>query len=354
MGAEAGGVKPGRGGRHVHDQSLTTSRRVRTLVVTGDDFGLTPGINEGIVQAHRRGILTHSSVMAAAPFAPEALQLARETPSLSLGVHLVLADGRPCLPPHRVRTLVDGDGRFRPTAGAFVRDWIASAIDAADVERELRAQIETVRRSGRKPTHLDAHKHLHMWPPIFDIVARLADESGIRAIRVAVERPILGLAIENRTDRPAFSQSIDNAMMAPLGWMAWRSLARRGIAPTWFLGRVHTGLLTPARLERAFQRIPPGRAEMMTHPGLVDEQLSFVRTRLRAEREHELALLCAPETRALLRQAGVELARAPDRQDESATPGGDAALPGRASGIHTPAREALSIDGQEREPCCGS
>jgi predicted glycoside hydrolase/deacetylase ChbG (UPF0249 family) len=259
--------------------------------VTGDDFGLTPGVNAGMVHAHRHGILTHASLMVRAPFASEALALAHQAPSLAVGVHLGLVDGRPCLPPSRVPTLVDGEGRFRRTAGEFVRDWAAARIAEGEVERELRAQVEALCEAGFRPAHLDSHKHVHMWPPVFEMVVRLAGEYRVPEVRLALERPIAALALENVGDRRAFRQSIDNAMMLPLGWLARRALERHGVAPAWFLGRVHTGLLTPDRLARALRRIPPGRAELMTHPGYVDEELERVRTRLRAEREGELALL---------------------------------------------------------------
>lgn len=301
-----------------------------TLRVTGDDFGLTPGINAGILHAHRHGILTHASLMATAPFAREAMRRARETPTLAVGLHLVLADGRPCLPPRRIPTLVAPDGRFRPSAGAFVRDWVSALIDPAQVEQELRAQIEILLDAGFRPTHLDSHKHVHMWPPVFDIVARLARRLDIPAVRVAIERPVLGLTLENRADPSAFRQSIDNAMLAPCGWAARRALERLGLEPAWFTGRIHTGSFTPERLERSLRRIPPGTAEMMTHPGYLDEHLAAARTRLRAERERELAMLCAPETREVLRRLGVRLAGPP----------GQGAMRGQ--------------DGEERRVCCES
>lgn len=283
----------------------------RTLVVTGDDFGLTHGVNRGIVYAHLHGILTHASLIATAPFVAEAIDLALRTPSLSLGVHLLLVDGAPCLRAKRIPTLANDGWHLRSTPGAFVRDWCLGKIDPMDVERELRAQIERVLCAGLRPTHLDSHKHLHMWPPIFHLVVRLSRDYDIPAVRVAVEQPVVTLLREHLHDRLLRGQAIDNLLMAPLGWLDRQALSTSGVQPIWFVGRVHTGLLTFDRLERLVGRLKPGRSELMTHPGFVDEHLTAARTRLREEREHDLRLLCAPAVPAMLQEAGIDLAEGP-------------------------------------------
>jgi predicted glycoside hydrolase/deacetylase ChbG (UPF0249 family) len=280
----------------------------RTLTITGDDFGLTPGINRGIVVAHTRGVLTHASLMATAPFAADAIRLARDTPSLSVGVHLMLVDGAPCLPGRLVPTLVDGGRHFRPSAGAFVRDWVLARLNVIEVELELRAQIERVFAGGVRPTHLDSHTHLHMWPPIFEIVARLALEYEIPSIRLALERPLLRLVIETAGDPVARHHAVHNLSMAPLAWVDARMFAPWKQRPAAFAGRTYTGMMTPERLARVIARLPAGDSELMTHPGYVDEHLASVRTCLREERERELEILCAPSTRALLERECVRLA----------------------------------------------
>jgi chitin disaccharide deacetylase len=295
-------------------QSQSTERR---LVVTGDDFGLTPGVNRGIVYAHTHGVLTHASLMATTAFTADAIDLALGTPSLSVGLHLVLVDGRSCLPSGSIASLVDAGGRFRPTAGEFVRDWSLCRIDPDEVEHELRAQIEHVLAAGLHPTHLDSHKHLHMWPPIFQTVVRLACHYEVPAIRIPVERPVLGLIGWNRHERPARAQAIANALTAPLAWLNRLTLDRKGLDVAFFVGRVHTGLLSLERLKQTLERLPPGRSELMTHPGFVDGHLARVRTRLRDEREREVALLCARETREVIERAGVVLAGPAGRRPET-------------------------------------
>jgi chitin disaccharide deacetylase len=302
----------------VHDSSAAPERR--TLVVNGDDFGLTPGVNRGIVHAHQHGILTHASLITTAPFAGQALELAHETPSLSLGVHLLLVDGTARVGPGHVRTLVDDHARLRPTVGAFLRDWSCGRIDMMEVECELRAQIECMLATGAKPTHLDSHKHLHMWPPIFGLVTRLAREYGVPRVRLAVEHPALRLAGEYHDNPAVFGQAVANLMMLPLAWPDRRMAAGAGLESPSFVGRVHTGLLTEAALATIVRRLPPGTTELMTHPGFVDEHLERLRTRLRSEREQELAVLCAPGVRRALADSGVALAgaRTLERADERA------------------------------------
>ena len=161
---------------------------VRSLVVNADDLGLTAGVNDGIFDAHDHGILTSASVFASAPATSDAIRRARSRPSLGVGVHLALVDGTPTLPPGRVPTLVEDDGRFRRSWKPFIVACLRGKVSLAEVELELTAQIERLRSAGVRLTHLDAHKHVHAYPPVFAIVARLAARFGIPVVRVPYER----------------------------------------------------------------------------------------------------------------------------------------------------------------------
>src|SRR5437867_196481 len=161
---------------------------VRSLVVNADDLGLTVGVNDGIFDAHDHGILTSASVFASAPATSDAIRRALSRPSLGVGVHLALVDGTPTLPPCRVPTLVEDDGRFRRSWKPFIVACLRGKVSLAEVELELTAQIERLRSAGVRLTHLDAHKHVHAYPPVFAIVARLAARCGIPVVRVPYER----------------------------------------------------------------------------------------------------------------------------------------------------------------------
>jgi hopanoid biosynthesis associated protein HpnK len=265
------------------------------LVVNGDDFGLTPGVNRGILHAHHHGILTSASVFANAPATAEAFALAAQTPSLGVGVHLTLVDGVPMLAATQIPTLAP-DGHFRPTWVAFIAAILARRVSAAEIERELAAQIEHVRGAGIQPTHLDAHKHVHAHPAVFAIVTRLASRFGIRVVRIPCEQRPFGLLASTLATPRARRQAFENAALAPWAAEDRRILARAGLpaAPA-FAGRVLTGLFTRDGLKRVIARCAAGVTELMTHPGYADAALDGVRTRLRTERQTEVALLTDPD-----------------------------------------------------------
>ena len=279
----------------------------RILVVNGDDFGVTPGVNAGILDAHTRGILTSASMFANAAATSEALALARRTPTLGIGCHLTLVDGAPLLPPSRVPTLAP-DGVFRPTWGEFIAAALARRIALREVERELEAQIDRVRSAGIRLTHLDSHKHVHAYPPVFRLVARLARRFGIATVRVPYEAPAARWLVRTAFTPGGRRQAIENAALAP--WCAYddRILAAEGLpAAPRFLGRVLTGLFTPHNVAALVRSAAAGTNELMTHPGYVDDALNGVHTRLRAAREAEVAALIDPIVGDAVRSASVSL-----------------------------------------------
>jgi chitin disaccharide deacetylase len=250
---------------------------LRTLVVNADDLGLTVGVNNGIFDAHHRGILTSASLMANAPAAANAICRARSRSTLGIGVHLTLVDGAPMLLPDRVPTLVQDDGRFHVSWRPFIVACLTGRVSMNDVERELAAQIESVVSQGIAPTHLDSHKHVHLFPPVFEIVVRLADRFRIPVIRVPYE-----------------------GTMADVPLLVWahhdyRLAALQGITTPRFVGRAMTGVMTANALAAALRRLPAGRTELMVHPGYVDDALRQLPTRLLASRETEVALLTSLE-----------------------------------------------------------
>jgi predicted glycoside hydrolase/deacetylase ChbG (UPF0249 family) len=246
---------------------------MRTLVVNADDLGLTVGVNDGIFAAHDGGILTSASLMATAPATANAIRRLRSHPALGIGVHLTLVDGTPLLPPDRLPTLVRDDGRFHASWRPFIVACLLGRVSMADVERELTAQIEYVIAQGITPTHLDSHKHVHLFPPVFDVVVRLAHRFHISVVRVPNERTLADLPLLDMARR------------------AYSLAGSRGIATPRFLGRAMTGVMTADALAKALRQLPAGHTELMVHPGYVDEALRQLPTRLMASRETEVALL---------------------------------------------------------------
>jgi predicted glycoside hydrolase/deacetylase ChbG (UPF0249 family) len=245
----------------------------RTLVVNADDLGLTVGVNDGIFDAHDHGILTSASLMARPSAAADAIRRARSRPALGIGVHLTLVDGAPMLPPDRVPTLLQDDGRFRMSWRPFIVACLMGRVSMRDVERELTAQIEYVTSNGITPTHLDSHKHVHLYPPVFEVVASLAERFRVPVVRVPYERTLADLPL------------------AVWALQDYRLAASRRLITPHFVGRAMTGVMTADSLGAALRTLAAGPTELMVHPGYVDDSLRRLSTRLLASREAEVALL---------------------------------------------------------------
>jgi chitin disaccharide deacetylase len=262
----------------------------KRLIVNADDFGFTPDVNEGIVEAHRHGILTAATLMANGEAFADAVRLARETPSLDVGCHLVLVGGR---------SLVSGN-ELPPDVARLLA---ALARREVPVYRELRAQIEKIISAGLRPTHLDTHKHTHLAPPVLDAVARLGDEFGIRWIRRPFDFPLTAA----HGAVPHLKRLTSRALA-----LAQRRFHRvlkehHCRATDHFAGFQMTGTLRTPELVGLLGLIPEGSTELMCHPGRCGDALRRSRTRLRESRERELAALTAPETGDAIARAGIEL-----------------------------------------------
>jgi len=278
---------------------------LRQLVVNADDLGLTAGVNDGIFDAHDLGILTSASVFANAPATLDAIRRSRSRPSLGLGAHLTLVDGTPTLPAKEVPTLVESDGRFRRSWKPFIVACLQRRVSLSEAERELTAQIERLQRAGVALTHLDAHKHVHAYPPLFAIVARLAVRFAVPVVRVPYERWPRSAAIREGASTGQWL----NAAMWPWAAANRRVAAALGLRTPAFVGRIRTGLLDRRSLAAMLRALGPGVTELMVHPGYVDDALKRASTRLVESRQQELELLCSMETRARLVAERIELVR---------------------------------------------
>jgi predicted glycoside hydrolase/deacetylase ChbG (UPF0249 family) len=160
---------------------------VRLLIVNADDFGLTGGVCRAIVKAHTDGIVTSTSALALGPAFASGAPLLDGVPSLGVGVHLaVVGEDPPLLGAADIPSLVDARGRLPLSWRQFLPRAIAGRVKLEQVEREFNAQLDCVSATldGRPLTHIDTHQHLHLWPPMGKLVARLAKERGIAAVRV--------------------------------------------------------------------------------------------------------------------------------------------------------------------------
>jgi len=269
----------------------------RRLIVNADDYGLSPGVVQGVLAAHREGIVTSTTTMINMPWAEEGIAAA--PPSLALGLHLNLTTGPPSADPARVPSLVGADGRF-PRLDRLVLRLSLGQVRVGDLEREIAAQLERALRAGAALDHLDGHHHIHLHPRVLPVVLRLAAAYGVPAVRCPDETvpPWGGEPLRDRLRRLAIGA-------------AARRLRRRvratGLTTSDHFRGLGLGLAFDAPvLVATLAALPPGLTELMCHPGYPDAELAE-RTSYAAGRERELAALTAPATRAALAAHGVVL-----------------------------------------------
>lgn len=268
--------------------------------MNADDFGLTSGVNRAIAELNRTGVLTSATLMARAGATDEAIEIARATPTLGVGCHVVLVDGEPVLPPAKIPSLIDSaTGHFLPTLGAFLSRLFSGRIRAREIEAEAAAQIAHLSSRGLRLTHFDTHKHTHMFPGVLRPLLRAADAAGIRAIRNPFE-PAWAVHAGRGT---AWMRAAEVTLLRLLAPRCRSLIAEAGFATTGgTLAVASTGTFDQDMVRTLLPAIPEGTWELVTHPGYNDADLARVRTRLRESRDVERRALLA-----LLEYPGVEL-----------------------------------------------
>jgi hopanoid biosynthesis associated protein HpnK len=283
---------------------------MKQLIVNGDDFGYTRGVNGGILRSFEQGILTSTTLMANGEAFEDAVEGARAHPRLGVGCHLVLVGGRCVAPAEKIPTLADSEGRLPDSLAAFWLRVSARGVRSADLERELRAQIERVCATGIRPTHLDTHKHTHLHPRVMEAVGRVAEELGIRRVRKPFERP--GNFFRFPSAGPKRAAQLKQSAAATAVRMGapgfGRLLQAHGLRTTdRFYGFGLTGLLDAQAIVAMLEDLPEGTSELMCHPGVCDAALEGAPTRLKREREREMAALIDPAVRRAVERGGVRL-----------------------------------------------
>jgi chitin disaccharide deacetylase len=281
---------------------------VSRLIVNADDFGLTGGVNRAILELHRSGLLTSATLMARAAATEEAIEIAKSTPSLGVGCHVVLVDGEPILSGiHDIPNVADpAYGRFEPTLLQFLLTiypweqnpwpWFgASTAEKVDyqIEIEARAQIQSLQQRGVTLTHIDTHKHTHMFPRVLRPVLRAARSCGIRAVRNPFE-PAWSV---RATPNAPFTRRAQVKLLRLLAARFHRIVAEEGFTTTaGALGVLATGTLDAPTVRSLVAAIPADASqtfELVTHPGYNDTDLARANTRLLASRETEREALAA-------------------------------------------------------------
>jgi chitin disaccharide deacetylase len=284
---------------------------VKNLIVNADDLGWTEGVNRGIAEAHRHGIVTSASLLANGSAFASGVEVARSTPGLGVGVHLNLSDGPPVAARELVTSLVNDAGEFEGGPENLLLRIASRGLTPHEVEQEWEAQIEKVRDAGIQPTHLDGHKHVHMLPGLFEIALRLAKRYRVGAIRVAHEASSLRAALstgEELHSAAVLKQGVQARGLKLLARDAREQAEHVGVSTTdYFCGIAQTGEMTKEGVAQLLRNLPDGTTELMCHPGYADEALQNTPTRLQASRQSELEILTDVEIRNLVASQGIRL-----------------------------------------------
>jgi len=274
----------------------------RQIIINADDFGLCEGVNRAVVKAHREGVLTSATIMANMPAAEEAVKLAKQNPSLGVGVHLNLFKGIPLSKEAFIDSLVDEEGRF--ACSIFKLSLLSIVIHKFRnaIKAELSAQIQWVIDNGLKPTHLDSHKHIHSFPAIYPMVCELAKRFAISAVRWPYE--------PKQASKVPWPLPVEGGRKAAMQLRTMAKINRvqdsRLIKTKALLGVAHLGKIDENFFKAVSLYNTESVAEVMTHPGFADgidpQQTSMVR-----QREIELNALCSDKTKEYLNKAGIKL-----------------------------------------------
>lgn len=234
------------------------------LIVTADDFGAAPEVNAAVEEAHIGGILTAASLMVGGAAACEAISVATRLPLLRVGLHLVLVDGLPTLPPATIPLLVRPDGTFRNDMTKLALEIFANNKVQQQLSAEITAQFEAFARSGLKLDHVNMHKHFQLHPLVARTVIDIGRNFGMRAMRVPHESQS---ALRNSGENALFSTFATNAWARPLT----ARLVRAGMAHCdHVFGLRWSGAMTSRRLLQIIPHLPKGPCELYLHPGTKD------------------------------------------------------------------------------------
>ncbi len=281
-----------------------TENPLRRVIFTADDFGLAPALNAAVAQAHGHGLLRCAALMVTGPYAAQAIAMARDLPGLCLGVHLTLIQGRAVLPRRHLPHLTDFQGNFSSNPVTTGWRYFFQNRLLPEIRRELAAQIEAALTAGLSIRHLNSHLNLHLHPKILPVVAELAREYGIPAVRLAREdwRATLALA----PDRPV-SKVVQGLIFAWLSRRARRLVRAAGLqANDHLFGLLNDGRMTEPYLMGLIPRLKSGVTEIYCHPGLYpDPELDRWAPHYR--RREEFAALVSSDLKAALAASGVEV-----------------------------------------------
>lgn len=301
---------------------------MRRLIVNADDFGLTAGVNRAILETHTGGVVSSTTLMANGPAFEDAVKAARSATNLSVGCHVVLVDGTPVSPPQAVDTLLAirsaEPGKFYSSLSAFAARATLGGFDRDQLVAEVTAQIRKIQSTGLHVTHLDSHKHAHIFPEILAALLRAARICGVRAIRNPFV-PVKALrAAQFKHRRELWKRYGQVRLLNGFSRQFRQHMKRSGLlTPDGVIGVIETGTYDNPNdnpkdnpkensgyrslLRQTLAGLPEGTWEFVCHPGYNDDDLRAAGTRLLASREEERRLLTSVELRQFLEQQKISV-----------------------------------------------
>lgn len=285
---------------------------MRKLIVNADDFGLTAGVNRAIVETHNNGVVSSTTLMANGPAFEDAVKAAASAPNLSVGCHVVLVDGTPVSPPDAVDTLLAirsaEPGKFYASLSAFAARAMLGGFDRDQLVEEVAAQIRKIQSAGIQVTHLDTHKHAHIFPEILGALLRAARICGVRAIRNPIV-PVKALPAKLfKGNRDLWKRYGQVRMLHTFAGQFRQRTKRAGLlTPDGVVGVIETGSIDISLLRATLASLPEGTWELVCHPGYNDADLRAARSRLLDSREEERRLLASAELRQFLQEQRIQV-----------------------------------------------
>ena len=305
---------------------------MRKLIVNADDFGLTTGVDRAIVETHIGGVVSSATLMANGATFDDAVTAARSAPNLSVGCHVVLVDGTPVSPPDAVDTLLAirsaEPHKFYSSLSAFAARAMLGGFDRDQLVAEVTAQIRKIQAAGLQVTHLDTHKHAHVFPEIFAALLRAARICGVRAIRNPFV-PVKAMQARQFKGRPDLWKRYGQVRMLHTFSRQFRQQSKRAglLTPDGLVGVIETGSRDSSGnssgknsgrnseessgysslLRQTLASLPEGTWELVCHPGYNDADLRAAGTRLLDSREEERRLLTSAELRQFLEEQKIRV-----------------------------------------------
>jgi hopanoid biosynthesis associated protein HpnK len=285
---------------------------VRQLIINADDLGLTVGVNRAVREAHVDGIVTSATLMASGAAFEDAVELARSVPRLSVGCHVVLVDGAPVSDHGSIHTLLANrsaqPGRFYSRVSAVAARAVFGRLDPDELVSEIVAQVRKIQAAGVQVTHLDTHKHTHIFPQILRALVKAARICGVPAVRNPFV-PARSLRPRQFSLRPGLWKRYGQVrMLRSFAAQFHAKMKRAGLAtPDGVVGVIETGSFDGSFLRQTLANLPEGTWELVCHPGYDDADLRASHTRLLASRDQERQLLTSPELRQFLDEHGIRV-----------------------------------------------